>query len=176
MAVAPSVVEARSSHKAAQPENATAVMDGSSTASAVQNRPPSRETCRRSAVANATRSGCSGEIATATPGPSPAPASRHVTPPSFETTSGGRRSTTGYDRRAVRRGRDDEREIDVGRVRDDLVVDELGVLLLVDVHRDGAEGARDEQPRHRTVMSSTTTCAARAAAATGSRPLTRPST
>ena len=151
-------------------------MDGNSTASAVQNRPPSRETCRRSGRRERDQIRMLGRDRHRDPGAEPraglAPRDAAVVRDDERRAPVDHR----HHRRAVRSGRDDEREVDVGRVGDDHVVDELGVLLLVDVHRDGSEGARNEQPRHRTEMSSTTSCAARPAAATGSRPLTRPST
>ena len=83
--------------------------------SAVQNRPPSRDTWSRSRVAYTTRSGWSGEMAIATPGPRPAPDSRQVRPPSFDTTSGGPAVDDGDDRGAWRSGSEEEREIDLGR-------------------------------------------------------------
>ena len=77
----------------------------------------------------------------------------------------------------MRGRRDEQRELDRRRVgRGQRVVDDLGILFLVEIDGDGAEGARDEQGGHWTVISSVTTCAARSAAATGSSPFARPST
>ena len=66
----------------------------SSTPSDSQKRPPSRERKRRFLPAKMTRSGFSSLIATAKPGGSPRPASRHVVPASCDTSSGGLWSTT----------------------------------------------------------------------------------
>ena len=86
---------------------ATASMSGSSTPSDSQKRPPSRERKRRFLPAKMTRSGSSSLIATAKPGGSPRPASRHVLPASCDTSSGGLCVDDGDDGRAGRSGRDD---------------------------------------------------------------------
>jgi hypothetical protein len=69
--------------------SASATISGSSTASAVQNIPPSRVTKRRLRAAYTATSGSSSEIATARPGGRPRPDSRQVMPASWEIASGG---------------------------------------------------------------------------------------
>ena len=61
---------------------------------ALQKRPPLRETYSRLRAAYTIRSGSAAEIATARPAGRPRPESRHVTPASCETRSGGFASTT----------------------------------------------------------------------------------
>ena len=148
------------------------MIEGSSTESAVQKRPPSRDTWIRSAVAKTTRSGCSGEIATATPAPSPAPVSRQVLPPSCETTSGGFRPTTArivepWPAAATSRGRSTSGSAGASSGSSPTSSD----LVLVEVDLDRSERAGDEHARHASASIAATSREARSAAATGSRPL-----